>query len=124
MLSFCAGAGAADVVAGASVDGFNGGRAAAGLASACRVSAGFASTGLKAFGSGFASALLSPLDLAAGAGGGVEDVVSAVAPPMPTLRARLEKKPSDCWLSAGAAEATRVFCAAGAGLAAATTGSS
>ena len=89
--------------AGASTDGFSGGRGAA----AC-----FVSAGLNAFGNGLASAL----GFAAGAAAGVvEAVVSAVAPPMPTLRARLEKKPSDCWLCAGAAEATRVFCALGAG---------
>ena len=105
--------GAAAAVAGASVtDGFNGGRdVAAGLDSACLVS-----TGLNAFGSGFASFGLA----AAGGAGVVEAVVSA--PPRPTLWARLEKKPSDC-CEAAVAVATRVFAVAdGAAGAAATTG--
>src|SRR5258708_11331346 len=49
----------------------------------------------------------------AGGGGVVLAVaVASAVPPIPTLRARLEKKPSDC--AAGAAFATRVGPAAGA----------
>src|SRR6185437_3937256 len=103
-------AGAALAVADASVtDGFSGGRV--GLASACRVS------GFCAFGSGLAAVLVG---FAAASGGAcVEAVVSALAPPMPTLRARLEKKPSDCCgaaaaCCAGAADAYLVLACAGA----------
>ena len=87
-------------------DGFS-----AGLAVACRVSAGLASglaSGLGATrttdGCGLASATLG--FAAAGGGGALAGVASALRP-MPTLRARLEKKPSDC-CGAGAAAATRV----------------
>src|SRR5690349_2778054 len=113
MLSLAGAAGAAAAaVAGASeTDGFSAGLAA-GLASACLVSAG-----LNAFGSGLASAF----GLLAGAAE-AEAVVSALALPKPTLWARLANQPSDCWLCAGAAEATRVGggCVAGAEATAAT----
>src|SRR5690242_637122 len=102
MLSLAGAAGGAAAVAGASeTDGFSAGRAA-GLASACLVSAG-----LNAFGSG--------LDSAFGLAGAVDAVVSAAALPKPTLWARLANQPSDCLLSVGAADATRVGagCAAG-----------
>ena len=94
-----AGAGAAAAVAEASVmEGFS-----AGLTAACLVSTGLAS-GFGAMrttdGCGLASATFG-----LGGGGGALACFASALPPMPTLRARLEKKPSD--FSAGAAEAVR-----------------
>ena len=110
-----AGAGDAAAVAEASVaEGFS-----AGLTAACLVSTGLAS-GFGATrttdGCGLASATFG-----LGGGGALAGVASAV-PPMPTLRARLEKKPSD--FSAGAAEATRVAGGADDVVATAAAGSS
>jgi hypothetical protein len=93
-----AGAGAAAVSATA---GFSGGWAAACLVSVFGAAA--AVFGIEPSGrGGFGLA-----DGAAGAGAAVA-VVSAVALPRPTLRARLLKKPSSDWDEDGAAEATRV----------------
>src|SRR6185437_9270337 len=102
----------ADLAAGAGgvseTDGFSGG-----LAAACLVS------GLRA-GSGCGSVRLATIDFGFAAGGvGALAVVSAVAPPNPTLRARLLKNPSDGAL--GAAAAIRVD---GSGVAATAAGSS
>ena len=101
MLSFAAGAAAAAV---SESDGFSGGR---GAAAACLGSAALG-TAAMAFGSA-ASERVGSLRLASitfgFAGAGALAVVS-LDPPNPTLRARLEKKPSDC--AVGAADATRV----------------
>src|SRR6266700_5749201 len=100
--SFGAGAAAAGVSEG---DGFSGGRAAA----ICFVSdaAGVDALGAGVSGRGGGFRLASMIFGFAGTGCAVA-VVSA--PPRPTLRARLLKKPSDC--AFGTADATRV---AGAG---------
>lgn len=102
MLSFVAGAAAAWLSAS---DGFSGGR---GAAAACLGSAAFGAAAAVAFGSA-ASERGGSLRLASitfgFAGTGALAVVS-LEPPIPTLRARLEKKPSDC--ADGAADATRV----------------
>ena len=109
-LSFAAGAGAAGV---SESDGFSGGRGAD--AAACLGSAAFGAAAV-AFGAATSGRDGGSLRLASITfglvGTGALAVVSA-EPPSPTLRARLEKKPSDC--AAGAADATRV---AGAGTAA------
>src|SRR5258705_2871578 len=110
MPSFAAGAAAA----GASVtDGFRGGRTAACLVwGAAGVEEGVEGFGADASGrSGATLRLVSMIFGFAGTAGGALAVVSAA--PMPTLRARLLKKPSDC--AFGATDATRV---AGAGAAA------
>src|SRR6185369_5188441 len=97
-------------------DGFSAG--AAGLAATCFGSGCFGAAGAaavaRAIGAG--AGLLSAFGLAAA--GGALAVVSE--PPRPTLRARLEKKPSDSCAGccAGVAAATRV---AGAEAGAATT---
>ena len=110
-----AAAGVAAAVAEASVtEGFGGG-----LAAACLVSTGLASgfgAARTTDGCGLASATFG-----LGGGGALAGVASAV-PPMPTLRARLEKNPSD--FSPGAAEATRVADGADEVVAMATAGSS
>jgi hypothetical protein len=100
---------AAGAAAGAGVSGAVSVTAglSAGLAEACLVSvfAGF----------GLASATLGLAGVVVGCGVVVAVVSAAALPPRPTLRARLEKKPSDSPLCAGAtdcatgaAEATRV----------------
>ena len=108
--SLGAGAAAAAGAAGVSEgDGFSGGRAAA----TCFVSD---AAGVDALGSALGSALGA--DVSGRGGGfrlasiafgfaGIGCVVAVVsAPPRPTLRARLLKKPSDC--AFGTADATRV----------------
>src|ERR1700726_4347456 len=104
--SFAGAAGAAAAVA-VPVDtlGFSGGRAAA-----CFVSG---------FDAGCGSVRWASITFGFAGTGCVVAVVSAAAPPRPTLRARLLKKPSDC--AFGAADATRVE---GVGAMEATSGSS
>src|SRR3954471_23483510 len=102
---------AGGAAAGSEIVGLNGGRVAA----ATLVSTGFgAAAGFGTAAAGRVSLVSMTFGLAATA----VEVVSA--PDSPTLRARLEKKPSD--FASGAAEATRVAGAA-AGVTA-TTGSS
>jgi len=91
MASFAAGAGA-----GSETVGLNGGRTAATL-----VSAGFGAMVLGTVAEGRGVSLAS---MTFGLAGTAVEVVSA--PVNPTLRAKLEKKPSDC--AFGAAYATRV----------------
>src|SRR5450631_1307265 len=104
---------------GSASAGFRGGRAAA-----CFVVSGLVVSGLVVSGLGVAAAAVFGTEatwslrlasmifgFAGTAGCGLDAVVSA-APPRPTLRARLLKKPSDC--AFGAADATRVAGAAGA----------
>ena len=113
-----AGAGAAAVSVSVT-DGFSGGRAVASFVSAF---------GAAVFGIDASFRLASTVFglVGTGAGAAAVAVVSAVAPPRPTLRARLLKKPSDSELdwAAGAADATRVAGADAAGVIEATSGSS
>src|ERR1700716_1930709 len=81
--------------------GFSGGRAAA-----CFVSLGFGAAAFGAGASGRGSFRLASMTFGFAAIGCALAVVSAAAPPRPTLRARLLKNPSDC--AFGAADATRV----------------
>ena len=99
-----AGAAGAGAVAVSATVGFSAGWAAACFVSFLISVLGAAAVfGIAASGrSGFGLA-----DGAVGAGAAVA-VVSAVALPRPTLRARLLKKPSSDWDEDGAAEATRV----------------
>src|SRR6266478_6269412 len=98
---------AAGAGAGSASAGFWGGRAAA-----CFVVSGFVVSGFGVAVAVFGAAATWSLRLAstifgfAGTGGGGLDAVVSAAPPRPTLRARLLKKPSDC--AFGAADATRV----------------
>src|SRR5260370_13353984 len=115
-LSSAAGKGAGAAEAVSEADGFS-----AGLAAACLVSAFGAPAGC-----GVSVRLASITFGFAGGSGAVPAVLAVLAvasavPPMPTLRARLLKNPSDC--AFGAAFATRVGPAVGAGAAAAIFGS-
>src|ERR1700676_3188547 len=86
-------------------DGFKGGFAAACLVSADLAAAAAAAFGVAPSACGAGSVRLASITFGFAGAGCVVAVVSAAAPPRPTLRARLEKNPSDC---AGAADATRV----------------
>src|SRR5260370_41370086 len=104
-LSFAAGAGAGAAEAVSEADGFSAGLAAACLASAFGAAAGCG-----------VSVRLASITFGFAGGGGAVLAVLAVAsavPPIPTLRARLLKNPSDC--AFGAAFATRVGPVAGGG---------
>src|SRR5215212_10202343 len=93
----------AAAVAGASVtEGFN-----AGLAAACLVSAAFGVAAGARASDGAGSLRLASITLGFAGGGALG---AASEPPMPTLRARLEKNPSDCagCCAGGVAAATRV----------------
>ncbi|GCC48543.1 hypothetical protein chiPu_0032779, partial [Chiloscyllium punctatum] len=102
--------------------------AAAAVSVACGFGAGLAVTFGSAFGAtrttdcGLASATFGLAGAAAAGAGAAVLLASAVAPPMPTLRAKLERKPSD--LSDAFAEATRVLAAGVVDDVVATTGSS
>src|ERR1700738_4460464 len=97
-LSLAAGAGAAAGVS--ETEGFNGGRL-----DACLVSAfGAMAFGMAASGRAGVSVRLASITLVFAGGGGLPG--ASAVPPIPTLRARLLKNPSDS--AFGAALATRV----------------